>query len=145
MAQDSEARKRVPSVIYTTTCYIAFCGPVCVPLFDMNNVSLEALAQQLIHCLHLSLWTQNPRAPSSVVRAADCRIRRSLVRFLAEVMVYLRVVVRQSDESYRAAEQHHEPNQNTNHNDYKKVSQHGLRSWLCGSPTPPGVRRTTLQ
>ena len=37
-------------------------------------------------------------------------------------MVYLRVVVRQSDESYGAAEQHHEPNKNTNHNDYKKVS-----------------------
>ena len=77
MAQDSEARKRVPSVIYTTTtCYIASCGPVCVPInsiFDMNSVSLCALAQQLVHSLDLSLRTQNPRVHSPVVRAADCR------------------------------------------------------------------------
>ena len=44
-----------------------------VSLSDMNNVSLYVLAQQLIHCLYLSLWTQNPRVHSPVVRAADCR------------------------------------------------------------------------
>ena len=30
--------------------------------------------------------------------------------------------IRQSDESSRTAVQHYEPNQNSNHNDYKKVS-----------------------
>ena len=49
---------------------------------------------------------------------ADQQVRQ----FRVEVMVYLRDRIRQSDESSRTAVQHNEPNQNSNHNDYKKVS-----------------------
>ena len=57
-----------------------------------------------------------------MVRAADCRSAGLWFKFRVEVMVYLHDRIRQSDESSRTAVQHYEPNQNSYHNDYKKVS-----------------------
>ena len=55
-------------------------------------------------------------------QSSRLQISRSLVRFWLEVMVYVHDVVKQSDHS---DDQHYEPNQNFNQNDYKKFSQDG--------------------
>ena len=66
----------------------------------------------------LSLWTQNPRVHSPVVRAADCRSGGPLVQFRAETL--------DPNSLAYSEEQHYEPNHNHNHNannnDSKKVS-----------------------
>ena len=71
---------------------------------DMDNVSLHALVCQLTHCcanMWVFLWTTDLKGPYSLDRA--------------EVMAYLRDVVKQSDESDLSEVRQHEPC-------YKKVS-----------------------
>ena len=58
-----------------------------------------------------------------MVGAADCRSAGPWFNFRVEVMVYLRDRIRQTDESDHSDVQQYEPNQNSNHNDYKKVSE----------------------
>ena len=43
-------------------------------------------------------------------------------QFLVEVIVYLLDRIRQTDESDHSDDEHQEPNQNSNQNEYKKVS-----------------------
>ena len=70
----------------------------------------------------LLIWTQSPRVHSSMVRAADCRSAGPWFNSGWRSWFIFMTGSDKSDESSRTAVQHYEPNQNSDHNDYKKVS-----------------------
>ena len=89
------SRKRVPSIIRTTACPIVTSDAEMRP--NYCNVSLYAFVWQLTHCC-ANLWA-----------LLWARLKDPCPLDGAEVMAYLRDVVRQSDESDRSKVQQHEP------------------------------------
>ena len=115
-------------------------------LWGSNGAIVESIVVMDTHkeWSWLLPWMQNPWACTTpMVRVVDCS--RSLVQFRVEVMVCLHDRIGQSDESSRTAVQHFEPNQNSNHNFYKKVSWHGCGAgWRHGSLSDPWYHRSAF-
>ena len=96
------SRKRVPSVIRTTACPIVTSDTEMRP--NYSNVSFVRVCVAVDSLLRRSL-----------VVALDTDLKDPYSLDRAEVMDYLRDVVKQSDESDRSEVKQHEPS-------YKKVS-----------------------